>query len=231
MNQNIKIKSIRHAELVSASHQYGFRNKFGMTKGAEQGRSMVEMLGVLAIIGVLSVGGIAGYTSAMRQHKANEIVNATSMLYMMGASQNQGAGDKQMLYSAALGTVPSGVSEITYNAGKTISLAFTDTDICPLVKNKLGDKASDECPTLTVTFGDANQDTQTPIEPECTTGNYKCDDSGELYKCVNGQWEKHACNCDSCFRPDSEVSNLDDVCMGSSLECPAGTPCPSGANC
>ena len=30
----------------------------------ESGRSMVEMLGVLAIIGVLSVGGIAGYTTA-----------------------------------------------------------------------------------------------------------------------------------------------------------------------
>ena len=31
----------------------------------EFGRSMVEMLGVLAIIGVLSVGGIAGYRYAM----------------------------------------------------------------------------------------------------------------------------------------------------------------------
>ena len=29
------------------------------------GRSMIEMLGVLAIIAVLSVGGIAGYSKAM----------------------------------------------------------------------------------------------------------------------------------------------------------------------
>ena len=35
----------------------------------ETGRSMVEMLGVLAIIGVLSVGGIAGYSKAMFKHK------------------------------------------------------------------------------------------------------------------------------------------------------------------
>lgn len=28
----------------------------------EAGRSMIEMLGVLAIVGVLSVGGIAGYS-------------------------------------------------------------------------------------------------------------------------------------------------------------------------
>ena len=32
---------------------------------ASTGRSMVEMLGVLAIIGVLSVGAIAGYSKAM----------------------------------------------------------------------------------------------------------------------------------------------------------------------
>jgi len=41
----------------------------------ESGRSMVEMLGVLAIIGVLSIGGIAGYTMAMNKFKANEITN------------------------------------------------------------------------------------------------------------------------------------------------------------
>jgi len=40
-------------------------------KKNESGRSMVEMLGVLAIIGVLSVGGIAGYKMAMRQIAKN----------------------------------------------------------------------------------------------------------------------------------------------------------------
>lgn len=44
----------------------------------ESGRSMVEMLGVLAIIGVLSVGGIAGYKTAMEKITTNhamEILN------------------------------------------------------------------------------------------------------------------------------------------------------------
>jgi len=40
----------------------------------QSGRSMVEMLGVLAIIGVLSVGGIYGYKMAMRKHRANEFM-------------------------------------------------------------------------------------------------------------------------------------------------------------
>lgn len=39
---------------------------------SENGRSMVEMLGVLAIIGVLSVGAIAGYGKAMFKYKLNK---------------------------------------------------------------------------------------------------------------------------------------------------------------
>ena len=52
----------------------------------ENGRSMVEMLGVLAIIGVLSVGAIAGYSRAMMKYKLNkhaaqisELINTVHM--------------------------------------------------------------------------------------------------------------------------------------------------------
>ena len=41
----------------------------------ESGRSMVEMLGVLAIIGVLSVGGIAGYSMAMSKFKITKTID------------------------------------------------------------------------------------------------------------------------------------------------------------
>jgi Tfp pilus assembly protein PilE len=41
----------------------------------QNGRSMIEMLGVLAIIGVLSVGGIMGYSKAMTKYKNNTILN------------------------------------------------------------------------------------------------------------------------------------------------------------
>ena len=47
---------------------------------AQQGRSMVEMLGVLAIIGVLSIGGIAGYRMAMNRHQANQIANEINLM-------------------------------------------------------------------------------------------------------------------------------------------------------
>ncbi len=46
----------------------------------QSGRSMVEMLGVLAIIGVLSVGAITGYSKAMMKYKLNQHAQAVNML-------------------------------------------------------------------------------------------------------------------------------------------------------
>ena len=48
----------------------------------ELGRSMVEMLGVLAIIGVLSVGAIAGYSKAMMKYKLNKQAESMNMLFI-----------------------------------------------------------------------------------------------------------------------------------------------------
>ena len=44
------------------------------------GRSMIEMLGVLAIVGMLSVGGIAGYSKAMEKFKIDKTINEYSYL-------------------------------------------------------------------------------------------------------------------------------------------------------
>ena len=49
-------------------------------KNNQFGRSMIEMLGVLAIIGVLSVGGIFGYSKAMMTWKINKTLEEYSYL-------------------------------------------------------------------------------------------------------------------------------------------------------
>jgi len=46
----------------------------------ENGRSMIEMLGVLAIIGVLSVGGIAGYSKAMHRYRINKAIEQITLI-------------------------------------------------------------------------------------------------------------------------------------------------------
>ena len=57
-------------------------------KSCEFGRSMIEMLGVLAIVGVLSVGGIAGYSKAMMKWKINKMTEDYTML-MTGLMEYQ----------------------------------------------------------------------------------------------------------------------------------------------
>ncbi|MBR3913638.1 MAG: hypothetical protein IKJ28_05340 [Alphaproteobacteria bacterium] len=102
-----------------------------MTKlNQESGRSMVEMLGVLAIIGVLSIGGIAGYTMAMNRYKANEVLNAASMLSIAAQSANAGEGDSNMtltklgygadtLHGVAFEVTKNGVVSLSNAQGKT----------------------------------------------------------------------------------------------------------------
>ncbi len=46
----------------------------------DTGRSMIEMLGVLAVIGVLSIGGIMGYKYAMTKYQSNKIAHELNLL-------------------------------------------------------------------------------------------------------------------------------------------------------
>lgn len=118
-----------------------------MTKlNQESGRSMVEMLGVLAIIGVLSIGGIAGYTMAMNRYRANELLAAASMANVLAMSQQQGNGNygSTETYSKLTGTTTSvaGVSgsNIQVTAAGTISITSgVDSGICDAMINIAGD--------------------------------------------------------------------------------------------
>ena len=58
-----------------------------MKKTNESGRSMMEMLGVLAIVGVLSIGGITGFRVAMDSHEANQKINTAMRLAMLASNK------------------------------------------------------------------------------------------------------------------------------------------------
>ena len=86
-----------------------------MRKVCELGRSMVEMLGVLAIIGVLSVGGIAGYSKAMMKYKLNKqaeqlhtVINAISRYYnKLHIIDNDESGQTSLIpYLRGLNEIP-----------------------------------------------------------------------------------------------------------------------------
>ncbi len=60
-------------------------------KELQNGRSMIEMLGVLAIIGVLSIGGLAGYTMAMNRHRANQVLDYVSRCAVIAQTYGDGS--------------------------------------------------------------------------------------------------------------------------------------------
>ena len=71
--------SLSYSDLIGVSRSNKVANLFHLDYRVKPdndslctGRSMVEMLGVLAIIGVLSVGAIAGYSKAMFKYKLNK---------------------------------------------------------------------------------------------------------------------------------------------------------------
>ena len=64
-----------------------------ITKNNQFGRSMVEMLGVLAIIGVLSIGGIAGYSKAMQKYKLNKTIEEIDTIVQNARTLCSGRND------------------------------------------------------------------------------------------------------------------------------------------
>ena len=106
-------------------------------KNEQSGRSMVEMLGVLAIIGVLSVGGIAGYSKAMTKFKINKSMDQISMLVanirtlFSGQRNYSGLSNKNAIsFGIIPGEMDGGGSVITNAfAGKvTIATATVNTN-------------------------------------------------------------------------------------------------------
>lgn len=93
----------------------------------ESGRSMIEMLGVLAIIGVLSVGGIAGYSKAMNKFKTNKVADNVSMLVAniktLYAQQNTYAG-LQNGTAVSMGVVPDELGTAYSGDNATLTNAF-----------------------------------------------------------------------------------------------------------
>ncbi len=87
----------------------------------ESGRSMVEMLGVLAIVGVLSVGGIAGYSQAMSKFKITKAMDQvqtiiTNMRTLYASSRTYSTLTASAAYSVGL------LTDETYNEGETAGL-------------------------------------------------------------------------------------------------------------
>ena len=102
----------------------------------QTGRSMVEMLGVLAIIGVLSVGGISGYRTAMEKNKTNEIINGLTIESLYLSTQALNKRESLTLSREQYAGIPFESDYIATVGGNFyISLLDVDQDICSAIIN------------------------------------------------------------------------------------------------
>ena len=113
-----------------------------MRQTNESGRSMVEMLGVLAIIGVLSIGGVAGYVLAMHRHMANETANQIMMASVI--LQTGQIPDEDVLVGqyaeVIIGDDDSTVDAIIKaNPERAPIKVNVDKEACPMLKRLLAD--------------------------------------------------------------------------------------------
>ncbi len=150
----------------------------------ETGRSMVEMLGVLAIIGVLSVGGIAGYTTAMNKHRANELLQQASLRAVAVSTQIQRGINNPTLAEFTNNSIGNAAfsSDIKNTLGNgtwtqgtdayfSLKLTGVDEDVCTQMKAMVGENGiirniSQNCEIITY----RNDLTTAPEIPDCSSG-------------------------------------------------------------
>jgi len=92
-------------------------------KNNQLGRSMIEMLGVLAIIGVLSVGGLEMMTKSRRSSQTSELISGVSSManylmqnrkYANEITSSSGYNGDCVKFLKQIGKIPTG---FTYNSG------------------------------------------------------------------------------------------------------------------
>ena len=113
----------------------------------ENGRSMIEMLGVLAIIGVLSIGGLAGYTMAMNRHRANAIIDYASKCAVIAQTQGDGSAEiaantdcigAAYMNAAVPATAQSITVERAANGNTTVTVVVDSEAVSTAMASRLG---------------------------------------------------------------------------------------------
>ena len=167
------------------------------------GRSMVEMLGVLAIMGMLAIGGLSGIRFLLDKKMASEIMDeALTQASEIKARRRKYVRDGQIRYG--------GASQSRYITSRTYS---EDGDYLILKTNN--DISKNVCEML---FSDV----PVMIFETITTENGSCEDTNTLIFstdtelllpeqmncCGHGKYENGACTCDegwtgnNCCKPD-----------------------------
>ena len=206
-----KICSACYSEKATAIEESCKSNRFFACAqndaGAQTGRSMLEMLGVLAIIGVLSVGAIMGFRQAMNRHKANVILNDVSLAFEeLATHETTGAISR---YQVTAFTPESGhtlYAKRDANGNDSVEVVGVAQGVCNVLiqydKTELYTQISDTAgakltacadnQTMVFGLGIDDSDPDPGPGPECTFD----DDCADGKECKNGK-----CECPSIGTP------------------------------
>ena len=128
----------------------------------ESGRSMTEMLGTLAIIGVLSVGAIGGYSYGMDKHKANQTIND---IMLMGVDMITQTSQKRGVPSLTEWGTKTSVGynfEVVQNPDDNMQYGIQITGIPSRICKMVGDGLQE---TVAVYVGNEDYSSDTESDP------------------------------------------------------------------
>ena len=187
---------------------------------------MVEMLGVLAIMGIVGMVGVRMYTSAMNKHRANELIYEAQKRATMVAMQIT-AGQENL--SITNFTNPTGytfgVEKNPNNANQfNITMTGVDSKVCEHMKTAVGPATpirviSNTCDMLTF-----NNDLSTTAyasdysldKDACTSNGFKScanGDNGAGRKCIQSGADccvgiEYNEQCETCNSLNGVLSNI-----------------------
>ncbi len=158
----------------------------------DQGRSMVEMLGVLAVVGLLSIMAFAGFRIALNKHYANEILNEGNKRAVIVAGQigfNQGT--------------PS-LSEFANNTftGGTFDSSVTTNPQTESFALKVSNVPEDVCEQILTMIDEHTMLRRLALEGNMSLGVANCSSSDSSYLLVynddlTDNDKQHSCQTDS----------------------------------
>ncbi|MBO7484090.1 MAG: hypothetical protein J6T55_03090 [Alphaproteobacteria bacterium] len=107
----------------------------------ETGRSMIEMLGVLVIMGILTVTGVAGYIVALNRLRANEI-SGTIALFSIYAQGHHVDVENLNGFKDEIKDIPECIEAASATKMGRVNVTFKDTKGCKemmqMVSNNYG---------------------------------------------------------------------------------------------
>lgn len=201
----------------------------------ELGRSLVETVGMLAIMGVLSVVGISAYNSALNRNRANTLINEAQKRAILVMPQ-----------ILLMGNTSPTLNEFTNNQfgyGTFDTVVYTKSNLNAMPENAFGIKVSNVpkkvCQNILNTIGDKTpicrlSSEETPALPitECRDDNtflmiYNDDISGGNENPPQACSSHSDCGeCGTCQFADGEETG---VCVGE-CESACSTPDECGEN-